>query len=174
MAMRTDEIIKLDGYGTVSAWRPGALQALMRAGHALYEAMKLAKPAHIRKTHNLITTLGLSQIMAVFAGDDTGPAYHAIGTGATATAIGDTTLTTEVSRRAVTSKIASGATLSVATFFPIANCTYDIAESGLFCGATASASVDTGVLITHYLQAYDNSAGDYDLTFEWVLTISRV
>lgn len=167
------ETINVKGYGILKAWKPGEIERLLRDGYKLNEAMGIIRPVCKMKTHNLITTVGLNNIVDAFIGADIGPAYHAIGTGTTNPVIGDTTLTAEVSRRSVTSMVRTSSSVTVSTFFPVAECTYNIKESGVFGGSSASTSPDTGTLISHYLQSYDNTAGSYDLTFSWMLVINR-
>lgn len=128
----------------------------------------------IKEGENLITTVGKNMVGDMLidtSGWDTGFTYHGIGTGSTTPVVGNTTMNTEVKRKALSSKSRSVNVLTLSTFFPVADCTYDIQECGIFGHSTATSTIDTGVLFSHYLSDFDNSGGNYDLTFEYILTI---
>lgn len=124
--------------------------------------------------NNLIVTVGLQLVGDLLidkSGYDTGLTYQAIGTSATSPAVGDTTLTAEAARKAITTRTRSGADCTFTTFFTAAESTYAIEEAGVFGHSTATASADSGVLFSHWLVSFNNSGGTYDLTFDYVLTI---
>jgi len=128
----------------------------------------------IKEGKNLIVSAGkalLGDMMIDVSGYDTGLTYQAIGTGATAPAVGDTALTTESARKAITSKSRTTNVITYSTFFTAGESTYNIKEAGIFGHSTASATPGSGVLFSHWLVSFDNSGGSYDLTFDYVLTI---
>ena len=125
-----------------------------------------------KKVPNLITTLGKGLVCDnLISVVTSGLHYHAIGTGTTAAAIADIKLETEVTRKEVTSRTRVGNVITLSTFYLAAQATYNIKEVGIF-GGGATAAADSGTLFSHALLSYDNSAGLYDLTFDYELTIS--
>lgn len=128
------------------------------------------------KSHNLITTAGkvlLARFLAEESGRDTGVTYLGIGTGTTAPAITDTTLTTETARKAVATPVYRVTNrLEFRGYFPAADCNVFVKEVGLFGHSTATATLDTGDLFNHALLSKDNSGGSpVDLTFYIICTI---
>jgi len=114
-----------------------------------------------------VVTIGKQLVGDLMIGAvSTGLTYHAIGTGTTTPALTDTKLASEVARKSITLKTRTGLTLSLSTFFTAANCSFNLQEGGVFGGA-ASDAIDSGTLFSHFLQAYDNSAGEHDLSFEY-------
>ena len=129
------------------------------------------------ENHNIICNEGL-QLLAGFAIDesatyDTGITYCELGTGSTAPAPTDTTLTTYHARKAVTSKSRSSYELTITTFFTAAQSTAAIKEVGMWGGGDAAAGQATGLLFSHFLAAFDNSSGNYDITITYILTMAR-
>ena len=128
-----------------------------------------------RENRNLIVTVGkqlIGDMLIDVAGYDTGITYCAIGTGSAAPAVGNTTLATEAgTRQTITTKSRSGNVISLRTFFAAANCSINIAESGLFGHSTATGTANTGVLFSRSLVAYNNSGGGADITILWTITI---
>lgn len=127
------------------------------------------------ESKNLIVTVGKQ-----FVGDmlidkdsdhDTGLTWCAIGTNNTTPAITDTQLGTEVNRKQITTRSRSGIDITLSTFFTAAESTYNIKEAGEFGHASATSTPNSGKLLAHWLVSFDNSAGNYDLTFDYVLTI---
>lgn len=126
---------------------------------------------------NLIVTTGkelVGHLMKDTSGYETGLTYQAIGTDNTAPVVGDTDLTVETARKAVTTKTQGSSPntnqFTWSTFFTAGESTYNIKEAGI-CGHDATSTLDSGVLFSHWLVAFDNSAGTYDLVFDYVLTI---
>ena len=174
--MRESGVLTMRGSSVLRAWERGVIDWLMFLGHSLREAQEIAtqrgKLAYINQVNNLVVTVGKGLAGDILIGEvSTGLTYHAIGTGTTTPAAGDTTLTTESNRLAVTSKTRAGNVITLSTFFVAAECTYNIKEAGIF-GDQATGVADSGTLFCHYLQSYDNSGGSYDLTFDYDLTIS--
>ena len=150
-------IIITGGYSTLRAWEKGKAY--------------IGKPVYEKTVHNLIVTGGKVLVADLLIGDvTTSLTYHAIGTDNTAPAVGDTALTSEAARKAFTTKLNSSNEITLSCFYTAAQSSYDIKECGIFGGA-ASAVADSGTLFSHYLQTQDNSAGNFDLTFDYVLKI---
>ena len=131
------------------------------------------RPIYEDTVNNLVVTTGKGLAADLLLDQETtGLTYHAIGTDNTAPALADTTLGAEENRKAWTVRSRLGAVLTFEVFYLASEAAYAIAECGVFGGATASATADSGIMFSHYLQTYDNSAGLVDITFEYVLEIS--
>jgi len=157
-----------------------AILTVTKAGTRKFENGKLVDPGVIVveiKADNIICDEGL-QLLAGFAMDesatyDTGITYCEIGSGTTAPAAGNTTLTTFGHRNAVTSRSRSAYIVTISTFFTAAEATYYIEEAGVWGGGDAAAGQATGLLFAHWLAEFDNSLGAYDVTATYILTIAR-
>jgi len=174
--MKGSGILILRGHSVLRAWTPGVIPFFLGRGIPFREAQQRAWAIGYLKytdvAFNLVVTDGKGLAGDLLIGEvTTGLTYHAIGTGTTTPAVGDTTLTTESNRLAITSKSRAGAVITLSTFFLAAQCTYNIKECGIF-GDQATGVADSGTMLCHYLQSYDNSGGSYDLTFDYDLTIS--
>lgn len=125
--------------------------------------------------HNLIVSVGKyylgDMLIDKDAGHDTGLTYTAIGTNNTTPVVGDTTLGSEQNRKQITSRTRNAKEITLSTFFTAAESTYNIKEAGVFGHSTATGSSDSGILFAHWLVSYDNSGGNYDMTFDYVLSI---
>jgi hypothetical protein len=103
---------------------------------------------------NLITTVGLNMVRDLWEGliSDGEIKYVGVGSDNTAPAIGDTTLGTEVFRKAVTSftEPADGQ-LKTTVYIAPAEAVGAIEEVGWFAGAAAGAGADSGILVSHIL-----------------------
>ena len=176
MELTQSEFLPLRGQSILRAWTPGILPALMAEGMGLREAQDAARArGHCLfegKVRNLIVSAG-KELVGDFLIDQetTGLAWHAIGTGSTTPSVSDTQLQTEVKRKQWTTRDRSGNVLTLSVFYTSAECTYNLQEAGAFGGAGASSTPNSGTLFSRYLQAYDNSAGNVDLTFDYTLTI---
>ena len=167
------------GKSILKAWRNGAIQKLLDQGHTLHEAQKLAEAngdlISVDEQSNLVVTSGYNLLaklsIAGFASGETdGIAYLEIGTGDTAPAISDTDTETGVARKQFTTASVSGAEVTCSVFYVSDDCTYSIKEVTVWGGSTATITLGTGTLYSHYLQTKDNSAGTYDLTFDYIVT----
>jgi hypothetical protein len=175
-ALGAKSYLSIDGIGTLTVWERGTLSKLLKTGMSLPKAMKTAKERGLSiftlKQHNLITSVGKAQVGDLLIDQEaTGITYCALGTSNTSPSVGDTTLGTEVRRKSITSRDRSANEITLSTFFLASESTYNIKEVGWFGGDAASGAANSGIMFNHYLQSYDNSAGTYDLTFEYVLTI---
>ena len=131
------------------------------------------------RQRNLIVTAGLGlmgdMLIDASAAYDTGLSYCALGTGTTAPVAGNTTLQTETSRKIITYRGRTGASLDIRTFFIASECSANLKETGLFGSSTATAAANSGVLFCRAILAaggFDNSAGNYDVTIAWTITLT--
>jgi hypothetical protein len=168
----------MGGISTMRAWKPGVLGFLMSQGRGdLRMAMETAREAGSlvdeQTVHNLVVTNGknwLAMLLGNLAAG--GITYQAFGTGTTAPAAGDVQLTAEVARMPITLASVTVNVLTLDAYYTAANCNYAIQEVGWF-GGPASGAANSGELISHYLQPYNNSGGSpNDLTFEYIFTFS--
>jgi hypothetical protein len=137
-----------------------------------------AKTGKIKRekiTKNIIPTIGRTAIACQLANQQTyemGAKYIAIGTGTTPAANGDTTLETEVYRKAVSSDAYANNVAYIAGFFTADEDNGNYKEFGIFGDGIAtesSGSVDTGILYSRVLESIDKSALE-TLTVEWSIT----
>ena len=128
----------------------------------------------IKTGKNLIVSAGealAGDLLIDRTGYDTGLTYQAIGTSNTAVNVADIKLTAEAKRKAITFKSRLLNVLTYSTFFTAAESKYNIKEAGIFGHSTASTTPDSGELFSHYLVAFDNSGGTYDITIDYLLTV---
>jgi len=125
-----------------------------------------------RTYDNLIVSVCSDMIADRLAGgsSDCDITYGAVGTNATAPAIGDTTLGTELARNSLTSISAAGSIVSASTFFGSAEANGTLTEFGLF-GQGASAAADSGVMINHAAISETKTTAE-TLSIESTITIS--
>ncbi len=130
----------------------------------------------VKEGKNLIVNVGkylIGDMLIDRAGYDTGLTVHAISTNATAPVAADTNLITEAFRKAVTAKSRLLNVITYSTFFTAGESTFNIKKAGLFGHSTADpATPGSGILFSAYLVSFDNSGGLFDLTFDYVLSIS--
>ncbi len=122
-----------------------------------------------KEIKNLVVTTGLNYIASRMK-DATATAmtHMAVGTGATAATLGDTTLGAEVgsSRTALTSTTVSTNTIQYACTFDAGVGTGALTEAGVFNAASAGT-----MLCRTVFSAINKAAGD-SLTITWTITIS--
>lgn len=98
---------------------------------------------------NLITTAAKESWAAAHIGETANnqgiATYHAVGTGITAPALGDTTLQTEIFRKLISVRSKSNNQSIFQTFFTTSEANGTLRELGLF-GDAASGVVNTGTL----------------------------
>ncbi len=170
-----DNKISLGGWSVLRAWQPGAISCLLAQGLSLRQAQAVAQDAMLAevRTHNLVTTVGMQLAGDLLTGGEmVGITYHAIGTSSTAPVVGNTQLGAEVARLTLGSRVRAGTVLTFSAYYIAAQCTYNIQEVGLFGGVAASSTANSGRLFARILQAYDNSAGSTDLTFDYNLEVT--
>lgn len=163
--IHTEKGPALAGRSTIRAYPAGSLKDYPRKPID-------ATPIYEQTVHNLVVQEGLNLVADLLIDDETtGLTYHAIGTDGTPPVSGDVALGAESARKTWTIKNRTGSEITYEVFYLAAEATFNIAEAGVFGGASASSTPDSGRLFSHYLQAYDNSAGLVDLTFEYVLEV---
>lgn len=108
----------------------------------------------VETIHNRVMNTVLDQFVEAYQGNsvDLEIAYLALGTGNTAITDTDTTLDTEIFRTPITDQIKT-ATGEIKTDFVVLDTEAigSIEEIGIFGGSTATASADTGTLISRIL-----------------------
>jgi hypothetical protein len=126
----------------------------------------------VSEYHNLVVTAGKNMIASRLAGtaNDCNITYVAVGTNATAPAIGDTTLGTELARNTVTSITASGATVLVIGFFGAAEAIGTLTEMAWF-GEAATAAANSGTMFNHAAITEIKTASE-TMTIEGTITIA--
>lgn len=127
-------------------------------GHWKFE-VRDAVTGELKRTYeadNLVPTVGKSAHASQWTTSKTKDIgdnmYIACGSNATAPAVADTQLGTEVCRKAISSVASAGAVASIAVFFSATEATGTHREFGLFGdGGTTACSVtaNTGVLYSH-------------------------
>ena len=157
----------------------GILEATKK-GTRKYENGKLVDPGEVVyriENHNIICNEGLL-LMAAFAIDepapyDVGITYCEIGTSDVAPAEGDTSLTAYHGRKAVSSRSRTDYKDSIVSFWTAGESHIFIKEAGEWGGSEATIGEATGLLFSHFLVSFDNSAGNYDVTVTYILTVTR-
>lgn len=127
------------------------------------------KVKETKEIKNLVVTSGLGFIASRMKdATATAMSHMAVGTGATAAALGDTTLGAEVaaSRTALTSTTVSTNTVQYACTFGAGVGTGALTEAGIF-----NASSSGTMLCRTVFSAVNKAAGD-SLTITWTITIS--
>lgn len=139
-------------------------------GHVKFE---LFGPDGMRKliheVNNLVVTVGKNYIAGRMASNTpTIMGYMAVGSSATAPAVGDTALGGELGRVALTSGIAAGNVVTYIATFPAGTGTGAINEAGIFDAAAV------GNMLAHVIATagvINKGAGD-SLTVTWTVTIN--
>ncbi len=111
------------------------------------------------ETHNIALNTGRTVVLNFLsnAGGYTGINYFAVGTGLVSVASTDTTLVTEVFRKAITTVSISGQTVTFTTTFATTEGNYSYTEAGLF-GNGATGTVGSGTLFTHASYVYTKTS----------------
>lgn len=118
-------------------------------------------------THNLVVNSGkvlVARMLMEDSGFDTGITYCEVGTNNAAPNVSQTTLSTALRRKAITSYIRTSNVVQFRTFFPAADVTAYVKEVGLFGHSTATTTLGTGEMFNRATVDFDNSAGTNDLT----------
>jgi hypothetical protein len=166
-----DQLCRVEGMVTVSAFKPGVIGRLMGFGMPLREAIQIATHAgrmkHQVKMHNLTTTSGRQFIARRISGQESaGLTYIAFGTGTTAPVVSDTQLVTETLRKALTECTQGDIYVYSSVFLLASECSFYIREGGLFGGMAASLTANSGSMLCRFLVGYDNSVDQDDLTIQ--------
>lgn len=128
----------------------------------------LGNVIQVEHASNLIVTTGVAGIVdQLVASPGIGkPTHMAIGTGGTAAAAGQTALTTELDRNALTSKSRSGAVLTMVGDWAAGDGTGAITEAGVFNASSA------GDMFSRVLFSVINKAAGDTLSITWTYTLS--
>lgn len=123
---------------------------------------------------NLVVNGGKEAIADVMRGNTTNSrgqiSYCGLGTGTTGVAPTQTTLTTEIYRKKISTRTRSGQTAIFTTFFNTSEGNGTLREAGLF-GDNASAILNSGVLFCRLLINRTKGIND-TLTITWRVTIA--
>jgi hypothetical protein len=122
-----------------------------------------------RDLDNLVVTVGKNFIASRMTGTAANVMSHmAVGTGSTAAAAGDTTLTTEAARVALTTAggTASSNVVTYSATFPAGTGTAGLQEAGIFNASSA------GTLLCHTVFSVVNKGANDSMTISWTITIS--
>lgn len=182
--MRKDSVININGISRLIAWKPGALEYYglnpLKVDPLIYR-----KARHLARINgeivdwdvveNLVVDVGLQHTGDMLIDqENTGLTYHAIGDDGTTPTNGDTILTSEHNRKTWSTRSRTSQIVYFSIFYLGSESNVYIREEGVFGGVSATASADSGLLFSHYLQAYDNTGGSpVDLTFDWNLELKR-
>jgi hypothetical protein len=124
-----------------------------------------------RKRENLVVTVGRYLVAdLLIATYGTGLHYCGIGVTDTEPDLLDVALASEHSRRVVTLGSRTDNEAALLTYFPRTESDCYIKEAGMF-GGLATMIKDSGMLFCRGLIAYDNSAGTYDVSILWTVTV---
>lgn len=126
----------------------------------------------VHEVNNLIVTVCKNMVAARLAGEgnDCNITYGAVGTNNTAPAASDTTLGTELARKAVSLVSRSGNVVTCTTFFSTTEANGAIKEVGMF-GQAASATPDSGTMINRTLISFTKSSSQ-TLSIQGTFTIN--
>jgi hypothetical protein len=116
---------------------------------------------------NLVVTAGLGYISSRMKdASATAMSHMAVGTGATAAALGNTTLGTENARVALTSTTVTGAQIVYVASFPAGTGTAALTEAGIFNDGT------TGTMLCRTVFSAINKGASDTLSITWTITVS--
>lgn len=115
---------------------------------------------------NLVVSSGKTFLAARAVGTPTVMSHMSIGTGNTAPAGSQTTLTTEIARVALTSGTSSGNVITYVASFPAGVGTGSITEAGIFNASSAGT-----MLARTTFGSVNKDVGD-SLTISWSITIA--
>jgi hypothetical protein len=120
---------------------------------------------------NMFVTAGKNSIADALRGTDNKGivTYCAVGTDATAPALGNTQLGSELARKLISVKEVDGNTAVFSTYFTTSEAIGALKEAGLF-GDAASATPDTGTLFCHAAINKTKTSSD-TLTIVWYVSI---
>jgi len=121
----------------------------------------------VQEVHNLVVDAGKTLIAARLSGSGSVIGYMAVGSGSAAAAVGNTTLSAEMDRNALTVSggTASGPTVTYATTWSAGDGTGAIQEAGLF---TASSG---GTMLARTVFPVVNKGAADVITITWEVTI---
>lgn len=119
-----------------------------------------------REIKNLVVATGKTFIAGRMVGTPTVMSHMAVGSGSTAAATGDTTLSSSLGRVALTSATSSGAVVTYVATFPPGTGTGAVVEAGVFNDST------TGTMLCRTVFAVVNKGVDDAMSITWAITVS--
>lgn len=157
------------------------IQRFIARGCTLHQALKKAlaygvRPFAVDEVHNLVTTVGKNTFIRDFLRGTpvTGLEYFAVGTGATAPALGDTALGTEVYRDIITGFTTGTSLLQVDHYIGSAQANgHDLYEAGVF-GNGAAGSSGSGTMFCRTVHTAKTKNSTKALTYAWEHTFTSV
>lgn len=128
----------------------------------------------LAEDHNMVVGVGRQAILGLMAGTQSvGVTYIALGTSSAAVSDNDTQLGAEACRSQMTERTVSGDNLIMSSFFnggsPGVASAFE--EAGVFGGASASPTANSGILYCHALVTFDNTSAQ-NITATWTLTLA--
>lgn len=143
-----------------------------RGAEFIEKCLHMIKQKFTRK--NLTTTAGREWLCKVICNTSTQTndyvTHFAIGTDTTPAAEGDTTLGSESFRKSVSSAAESSNTANISTFIGASEANFAWEEWGHFVDGTAT--TDSGVLFSHYIDSTINKSSPDTVTVDSVFTLS--
>lgn len=136
--------------------------------------VKTNKVIETIKKHNLVTTLGKNLVRDLLgiASGVTGLNYIALGTNATAVAITDTQLGTEVYRAVFTDTVYDTAKVTLKYYLDSSTANGNtLVEAGLF-GDDADGTANSGTLFAHVIYTPIVKTSAVAATYSWEISIS--
>lgn len=131
----------------------------------LVDEMGIVKEEH--DFDNLVVTAGKGYIASRMKdATATAMSHMAIGTGTTAAAVGQTTLTSEANRQTLTSTNVNAAAVTYSATFGAGNGTGAITEAGLFNASSG------GTMLCRTVFSVINKGAADTLTVSWTVTVS--
>ncbi len=135
------------------------------------EMMQAEVLVPLYRHHNVACNAGRSVLLNFMAGIGglAGIQFFEIGTGAGTPAAGDTSISTPVFRKAITTATVTGNQVDESTFFQSTEGNYNITNAGLW-GNGATSTLGSGTLFAHATYLY-NKTSAIALTNDYVLTL---
>jgi hypothetical protein len=166
MTTANDTLATGDGHGIDAV--KSLEEPMTLRGHVLVELLdETGQVKDSREVDNLIVTTGRNMIVdRLLAAPTLGvPTHMAVGTGTTAEAVGQTALTTESARVALTTKTRSGNVLTLVGDYAAGVATAALTEAGVFDAASA------GNMHSRVVFAAINKGANDTLKITWTWTI---
>lgn len=141
-------------------------------GHILIVLKNVRTGVEIREyVKNMFVTAGKNSVADALRGTASKGeiTYCAVGTGTTAPALTDTTLQTELARKAISVRSVNGNSAVFETFYTTSEANGSLREAGLF-GDAASATADSGTLFCRAAINRTKTSSD-TLSIAWAVTI---
>lgn len=140
--------------------------AVRLRGHLLIELVHPDGSREVTEIDNLVVNTGKSHIADALssAPGQAAMSHMAVGTGGGAPAVGDTALTTELDRNALTSRTDAGAVVTYVGDWAAGDGTGTLTEAGIFNAAAV------GTMLARAAIAVTKNAGD-TLKITWTLTV---